>query len=200
MITTPEDARRRRGLLALMAAVLAGVALLGGLAWALSQAPLGQNASGTERVEVPSVVGLTPEEARNRLEGEGLEIGSRSEAPSNQVGTGAVAGQDPAAGTEVERGTAVDLVISTGPPEQTPQSSPSATPSASPSATSTATSSATSSPESGEEAAEEQQEAAEKAAEEAQKRREEAVERAQEALEEAQNDEEKKREKEKEKK
>jgi eukaryotic-like serine/threonine-protein kinase len=176
-----------------MAAVLAGVALLGGLAWALSQGPLGQNASGTERVEVPGVVGLTPEEAQNRLEGAGLEIGARSEAPSDQVGEGAVAGQDPAAGTEAERGTAVDLVVSTG-PEQTPQSSPSATPSASPSATSSATSTATSpaSPESGEEAAEEQQEAAEKAADEAQKRREEAAEEAGKALEEVQKEAEKK--------
>jgi hypothetical protein len=179
-----------------MAAVLAGVALLGGLAWALSQGPLGQNASGAERVEVPGVVGLTPEEAQNRLEGAGLEIGARSEAPSDQVGAGAVAGQDPAAGTEVERGTTVDLVVSTGPLEQTTQSSPSATPSASP-ATSTATSSATASPESGEEAAEEaaeeQQKAAEKAAEEAQKRREEAAKKAQEALEEAREKGEKKR-------
>jgi serine/threonine-protein kinase len=199
-ITTPEDARRRRGLLTLMAAVLAGVALLGGLAWALSQGPLGQNASEAERVEVPGVVGLTPEEAQNRLEGAGLEIGSSSEAPSDQVGAGEVAGQDPAEGSEVERGTAVDLVISTGPTEQTPQSSPSATPSASPSATSTATSSATATPESGEEAAEEQQKAAEErqkaaeeAAEEAQKRREEEAKKAQEALEEARKKAEKQR-------
>jgi serine/threonine-protein kinase len=186
-ITTPQGVRKRRGLLAMMAAVLAGVALLGGLAWALSQGPLGQSASGSGRVEVPGVVGLTPEEARNRLEDAGLEIGSQSEAPSDQVGEGAVAGQDPAAGTETERGTAVDLFVSTG-PEQTPQSSPSATPSATPAATSTATSSATSSasPESGEEAVEEQQKAAEEAAEEAQKRREEAAEKAQEQLEETQ--------------
>jgi serine/threonine-protein kinase len=185
-ITAPEDARKRRGLLPLIAALLAGVALLGGLAWALSQGPLGQNAARTERVEVPGVVGLTPEEARNRLEDAGLELGSRSEAPSDQVGEGAVAGQDPAAGTEVERGTAVDLVVSTG-PEQTPQTSPSATPSASPTATSSATSSPTStaSPEKREEAAEKQQEAAEKAAEEAQKRREEAAEERQKKREEA---------------
>jgi serine/threonine-protein kinase len=199
-ITRPEDARKRRGLLALMAALLVGLALLGGLVWALSQDPLGQNAAGTERVGVPGVVGLTPEEARNRLEGAGLGIGSQSEASSDQVGEGTVAGQDPAAGTEVERGTAVDLVVSTGPAEQTPQSSPSATPSASPSAPSTATSSATATPESGEEAAEEQQKAAEEqqkaeeeAAEEAQKRREEAAKKAQEALEEARKKAEKKR-------
>jgi eukaryotic-like serine/threonine-protein kinase len=196
-ITTAEGARRRHGLLSLMAAVLAGVALLGGLAWALSRGPLGQNASGAERVEVPGVVGLTPEEAGNRLEGAGLEIGSRSEAPSDQVAAGAVAEQDPAVGTEVERGTSVDLVVSTGPTEQTPQSSPSATPSASPPATSRSTSSATATPESGEEAAEEQQEATEEAAEEAQKRREEAAKRAREALEEAREKAEKKREKEK---
>jgi serine/threonine-protein kinase len=199
-IPTPQGARKRRGPLAMMAAVLAGVALLGGLAWALSQGPLGQNTSGTERVEVPSVVGLTPEEARNRLEDAGLELGSRSEASSDQVGEGAVAEQDPAAGTRAERGTDVDVVVSTG-PEQTPQTSPSATPSASPTATSSATSSPTStaSPEKREEAAEKQQEAAEKAAEEAQKRREEAAKKAQEALEEEREKEEEKREEGKEK-
>ena len=183
-ITTPEDARKRRGLVALLAALLVGLALLGGLAWALSQSPLGQNAAGAERVEVPGVVGLTPEEARNRLEDAGLELGSRSEAPSDQVGAGGVAEQDPAAGTDAERGTAVDVVVSTGPAQESATSaSPSATSSASPTASPSAA--PTGSPAGGEEAAEERQKAAEKAAEEAQKRREEAAEERQKKREEA---------------
>jgi serine/threonine-protein kinase len=186
---TPGARGRRRKLLPLIAALLVGVALLGGIAWALSQGPLGQNASGADRVEVPGVVGLTPEEAQSRLEDAGLEIGSRDEAPSDQVGAGAVAEQDPAAGTEAERGTAVAVVVSTGPARDptvsaSPSASPSATPSASPTASPSASPSA--SPAGNEEAAEEQQKAAEKAAEEAQKRREEAAEKAQEAREEAQ--------------
>jgi eukaryotic-like serine/threonine-protein kinase len=190
----PEVLARRRGLLPLIAALLVGVALLGGIAWALSQGPLGQNASGAERVEVPNVVGLTPEEAQGRLEDKGLEIGSRNETPSDQVGAGAVAEQAPAAGTEVERGSAVDVVISTGPAQElTSSASPSPTPSASQTASPSASPSA--SPAGNEEAAEEQQKAAEEAAEEAQKRREEAQKKAQEAREEAQKKEEERREK-----
>jgi hypothetical protein len=88
-------------------------------------------------------VGLTVEEAQRLLEDSGLKLGSQDEAPSNEVAEGAVVWQDPAAGTEAERGTAVDLVLSTGPAQDLPtQASPSATPSASSSATSSPSSSA----------------------------------------------------------
>jgi tRNA A-37 threonylcarbamoyl transferase component Bud32 len=129
---------RRRGLLPLIGALLVGVALLGGIAWALMWDPSNQAASGAGgRVEVPKVVGLTGQEAQRQLEDAGLKLGFQDEAPSNEVAEGVVVQQDPAAGTGVERGTAVDLVLSTGPAQNPlPQASPSATPSASSPATS----------------------------------------------------------------
>jgi tRNA A-37 threonylcarbamoyl transferase component Bud32 len=144
--TPAGDSGRRRGLFPLTVALLVGVALLGGIAWALSQGPLGQHASGAaERLAVPDVVGLTPEEAQHRLEDAGLELGSRNEAPSDPVRAGVVIEQDPAAGTGAERGTAVDVVVGTG-PEPTTLLSPSATPSASPSVSSSATATPSASP------------------------------------------------------
>jgi beta-lactam-binding protein with PASTA domain len=53
-------------------------------------------------------------EAESVLAEAGLELGRREEAPSETVAAGVVIEQDPAAETEVEEGTAVDIVVSTG--------------------------------------------------------------------------------------
>ncbi len=169
--------RRRRKLLPLIAALLVGVALLGGIAWALTRDSPNQAGAGG-RVEVPEVVGLTREEAQRRLEEAGLEIGSQDEAPSDEVDEGRVVEQDPQAGTEVGGGIAVDLVLSAGQAQDpTTQASPSSTSSASSSASSSATSTPSASPagdEEGEEAAEERQKELEEAAKEREKELEEA--------------------------
>ena len=172
---------RRRKLLPLIAALLVGVALLGGIAWALTRDSSNQAGAGG-RVEVPRVVGMTREEAQKQLEEAGLEIGSQDEAPSDELAEGTVVEQNPEAGTEVSGGIAVDLVLSTGPAQDpTTQASPSATSSASPSATSSATSTPSASPEGeeeGEEAAEERRKELEEAAKEREKELEEAQEEA----------------------
>src|ERR671912_545845 len=147
----PEPpAGRRRTLAISLVALLLGVALLGGLAWALGRDTPNQKAPDkvvAERVEVPSVVGLPQEEAQKRLAGEGLELGSRDEASSAAVAEGAVIEQVPAPGTRVNQGRVVNVVVSTGPPPQESGSS---------SATATATATATASPAAdGAEAAEE---------------------------------------------
>jgi eukaryotic-like serine/threonine-protein kinase len=173
------DARRWRGLLSLTAALLAGIALLGGIAWALSQVPLGDNTLGAARsVEVPDVVGSPRDEAQSRIEGAGLELGSEVEAPSDQVAAGVVVEQNPPAGAEAERGTAVNLVISTGPAMQlTTSASPSATPSASPSASSSATATPSAAPGGAQEALQ--------APEEAQTQRQEAIKKPRESADQA---------------
>ncbi len=181
---------RRPALLRFVGALLLGVVLLGGLAWALSRAPSGRGTPppgvvGVGRVDVPDVVGLSGDEAVKRLDDAGLKLGSQDEAANGEFAEGAVFEQDPEAGIEADRGTAVDLVVSTGPVQEP---TPSAAPSASPTATATATAAATESPASNagankrreeqrkeeKEAAEEARKAAEEAAKEAQKRREEA--------------------------
>jgi eukaryotic-like serine/threonine-protein kinase len=176
----------RRALLP-MAALLLGLVALGGLAWALTRDTTGggtPGASGAQRVEVPRVVGLPLEEARGRLGDRGLELGSQTEAASAEISAGAVAEQNPLAGTEAQRGTAVDLVVSTGPaPESTTPSSASSSATSSASASPTATAPASTPPVGGEAAKElrEEQKEAEEAAKKAEKEaEEEAKERAKE--------------------
>ena len=173
-------------------ALLLGVALLGGLAWALTRSPSEQGtpgAGGVGLVEVPDVVGMSRVEATKRLDGAGLEPGSQDEAPDDEFAEGVVIEQDPGAGTEVERGTTVDLVVSAGPPQEpTTSASPSASPAASPAASPTATATATASPASNAEAKkrrEEQRKEAEEAAEERRKEREKAAKELERELKEA---------------
>ncbi|MGI8860223.1 MAG: Stk1 family PASTA domain-containing Ser/Thr kinase, partial [Rubrobacteraceae bacterium] len=72
---------------------------------------------GPRIVEAPDLVGLTPEEAEDRLREAGLKPGDRKEAPSEKVPEGKISGQDPPAGEKTEADTEVDLVVSSGPPE-----------------------------------------------------------------------------------
>ena len=173
-VSDPPASLGRRGTLVVsLVAFLLGVVLLVGLAWALGWGTSNQATPDevvAKRVEVPGVVGLSQDEAQKHLEKEGLKLGSQDEAPSGTVAENAVIEQDPVARTQVNRGSAVNVVISTGPPQEpTPQASPSATATASPAAASPAAG-----------------EAAEEAAKEAEKRREEAQKQAEEKREEAQ--------------
>jgi eukaryotic-like serine/threonine-protein kinase len=178
--SNPPAARGRRRALLPLIALLAGVALLGGVAWALSRGSSGQDTPGearTQRVEVPRVIGMTPREAGQRLEEARLELGSRDGAASDEFAEGEVMRQDLVAGTEVERGTAVDVVVSTG-PAQEPKPSVSQ-PAASTASPATPTAPTSGSPAAGKEA-EEAAKKAEERREEAQERREEAQERLEE--------------------
>jgi tRNA A-37 threonylcarbamoyl transferase component Bud32 len=179
-----------------LVALLVGLALLGGVAWALSRSPTEQSPSDAGRnpgsaalAEVPDLTGVSPEEARRRLEGTNLRLGSRDEAASGEAERGTVVGQDPAAGTRAKRGSAVDVTVGTGPARGAAgQPSPTASPSASPSAPPTASPSPASAGGGAEEAAKEREEAREEAlkrAEERRKAREEAREERQKAREEA---------------
>ncbi len=171
---------RRRTLALPLAALVLGVTLIVGLAWALGRDTFDQELPeqvAAEKVEVPSVVGLSLEEAQKRLAEEGLELGGRDDAPSGTVAEGAVIEQDPAAQTRVDRGSDANLVLSTGPPQEpVPQSPPSSTASA----TATASPPSAAAGEAAEEAAKEEQKRREEAQKRAEERREEARERAEE--------------------
>jgi serine/threonine-protein kinase len=68
--------------------------------------------SGPEQVEVPDVTGLSRDSAQDLLTKAGLEPAveeRESEEPENDV-----ISQDPAAGTEVDRGSTVTITVSTG--------------------------------------------------------------------------------------
>lgn len=84
------------------------LALLGGLLWWFVQ-----SMDEGDLVTVPPVVGLTIEEAQERLRDANLEWEVTRE-PSAEIEPGRVISQDPAQGEEVEEGTTVQLVVSSG--------------------------------------------------------------------------------------
>jgi eukaryotic-like serine/threonine-protein kinase len=69
--------------------------------------------TGPELVAVPNVVGLSREAAEDRISDAGLSPGEIAEQESPES-ENEVIGQDPAAGSEVERDTTVNLTVSTG--------------------------------------------------------------------------------------
>jgi VWFA-related protein len=66
-------------------------------------------------VAVPNVVNLTQAAATTAITGAGLALGAVSQTSSATVPSGSVISQNPAAGTSVAAGSAVALVVSTGP-------------------------------------------------------------------------------------
>jgi eukaryotic-like serine/threonine-protein kinase len=72
---------------------------------------------GVEQVEVPDVVGESADDARVALGDAGLRAGSVSEEENADEEPGTVLEQSPAAGEQVDGGSAVDLVVASAPPE-----------------------------------------------------------------------------------
>ncbi len=103
----PEEAARRRRRWWIAGAVsLALVAIGVALALLLPAAK--------HQVTVPNVVGRSATLAANELKADDL-VPVPSQAPSPTVGTGAVISVSPAAGSVVQRGARVSVVVSTGP-------------------------------------------------------------------------------------
>jgi VWFA-related protein len=69
----------------------------------------------TGPVAVPNVVNLTQAAATTAITSAGLALGAVTQSSSPTVPTGSVISQNPAAGTSVAAGSAVALVVSTGP-------------------------------------------------------------------------------------
>jgi eukaryotic-like serine/threonine-protein kinase len=71
--------------------------------------------TGPSSVEVPRLYGNTPAQAESILQQTGLKLGTRNQDYSNDVAEGGIFYQDPAAGQDVEPGTAVNVTVSLGP-------------------------------------------------------------------------------------
>ena len=69
--------------------------------------------SGT--INVPNVLGSTQSAAEAMLKSAGLVVGTENKVSSFKVSVGNIVGANPEPGTLVNSGSAVDLVISTGP-------------------------------------------------------------------------------------
>jgi beta-lactam-binding protein with PASTA domain len=71
--------------------------------------------SGSMQVAVPNVVGKTQAAASTAITGAGLVVGTVTQQPSSTVASGEIISESPAPGTNVASGSAVNLVVSTGP-------------------------------------------------------------------------------------
>lgn len=71
--------------------------------------------AGLEKVTVPDVKNITLDDAVSKLQGNNLVKGNTVEANSDTVPKGNVISQSPEANNEVPSGSAVDLVVSSGP-------------------------------------------------------------------------------------
>ena len=71
--------------------------------------------SGSMQVAVPNVVGKTQAAASTAITGAGLVVGTVTQQPSSTVASGEIISENPAGGTNVAGGSAVNLAVSTGP-------------------------------------------------------------------------------------
>ncbi len=75
---------------------------------------LALGAFGTGSVAIPTVLGMTEQEATSLITSQGLTVGEVTTANSDEYELGLIISQDPSAGARVEKGTAINLVISAG--------------------------------------------------------------------------------------
>ena len=67
-----------------------------------------------EKVQVPNLAGLTIAEAQKSLEKQGLVLGTQTPQPSPDRPKDTIISQNPVNGGQVDKGSAVDVVVSTG--------------------------------------------------------------------------------------
>ena len=91
---------------------LAGISVSGGSAVNLVIS------TGTDQVTVPNVAGATQSAAQNTILAAGLVVGSIDFASSPTIPSGNVISEAPPAGTQTSTGSIVNLVISSGPAQQ----------------------------------------------------------------------------------
>jgi serine/threonine-protein kinase len=82
--------------------------------------PTAKQDSPPPTVEIPDLAGRTRSEASSKLTDVGLKLGNQNEASDDKVPEGKIVGQNPAAGTKAEPGSAVDIPISSGPKKPPP--------------------------------------------------------------------------------
>ncbi len=105
----PQEERSQAGYWAAVGALI--VILLLGLWLLLRLLSGGEAATGT--VEIPDLTGVTAEDAYQILQGMDLKFRTLQET-SDQIGVGLVIRTDPPAGSEVEIGEFVDVIVSAG--------------------------------------------------------------------------------------
>jgi eukaryotic-like serine/threonine-protein kinase len=115
-----DDAARKRRRNRIIAAVIAGLLLVGGvIAVALLVNSGGDEPAATPtaaQVSVPNVAGQDQATATQTLEGAGLTVGQvTTQVTQDESQVNTVLGTTPSSGTQVDQGSAVDLVLGVGP-------------------------------------------------------------------------------------
>ncbi|MBA3304235.1 MAG: PASTA domain-containing protein [Acidimicrobiia bacterium] len=106
-----DPPRRRSGWLA--AAIVLLLLALAGLAYLLARS-FGLGDTGVTQIDVPRVVGLPLEEARRELLDQGFLIGDTAPEANDDFDENIVFDQDPEEGSRADRGSEVDLRVSSG--------------------------------------------------------------------------------------
>ncbi|CAL9522811.1 Stk1 family PASTA domain-containing Ser/Thr kinase [Streptomyces sp. enrichment culture] len=96
--------------------VLAGILVLVGAILIGKYAFTGNGGAGNDKVPVPTFVGLSKSDAQQQAENIDLKL-TFKEQPCEDQPKGNVCEQDPKQGTDVEKETTVNLVVSTGAPK-----------------------------------------------------------------------------------
>jgi serine/threonine-protein kinase len=109
-----DDARRRKRRIIAIVAAVAAVLLIGGVVAAvlLNRDP---EQPAVQQVAVPGILNQDQAAAEAALKAAGLEVGTVTQAPSDEDQVGKVIQTDPAGGTRVDEGTTVNLTVGTGP-------------------------------------------------------------------------------------
>ncbi len=92
--------------LIIVLAILAVLAIIGGIAFAVS--------SSGDNVEVPNVAGQSVDQAKKTLTNAGFKIGQETEVYSTEVESGKVVGTNPEAGQKAKKGSTVSISVSKG--------------------------------------------------------------------------------------
>ncbi|RBY93621.1 Stk1 family PASTA domain-containing Ser/Thr kinase [Blastococcus sp. TF02-8] len=109
-----DEARRRKRRIIAIVSVLAVLLLGGAIAAAIALSSNDDEPAVTE-VAVPPVAGLSEADARGQIEAAGLVVDEVTQKASPTVPEGSVIESNPAAGARIEKGSEVDLSVSTGP-------------------------------------------------------------------------------------
>lgn len=112
--TLEEEPKKKRWPIALL--IVVALAMIGGLVWWFAT---NSAEPEVEQVPVPTVVGQTQEQAIATLKEAGLEFAIASTEASSDIPANSVISSDPEAGTIVDKGTTVKVVLSSGPADTT---------------------------------------------------------------------------------
>ncbi|MDU6679177.1 Stk1 family PASTA domain-containing Ser/Thr kinase [Actinomyces sp.] len=112
--TLEEEPKKKRWPIALL--IVVALAIIGGLVWWFAT---NSAEPEVEQVPVPTVVGQTQEQAIATLKEAGLEFAIASTEASSEIPANSVISSNPEAGTIVDKGTTVKVVLSSGPADTT---------------------------------------------------------------------------------